>query len=213
MVEWNDTRADYPSDALVQSLFEDQVARQPEAVAAVFGDTELTYAQLDARANQLAHRLRANGARDGDCVAIYLERSLDLPLAVLAVLKAGCVYIPLDPIYPDERVNFILDQADVRLLLTQTALAAAIPSYSGVRIFSILKPTISPRSRRLSAARPPISPTSYIRPARPAVPKASRSPIDPSSTCSFRWPARQASTPPTCCWRSPRLPSTSPASS
>ena len=58
--------------------------------------------------------LRADGAREGDCVAIYLERSLDLPLAVLAVLKAGCVYIPLDPIYPDERVNFILDQADAR---------------------------------------------------------------------------------------------------
>ena len=81
-----------------------------------------------------------------------------MPLAVLAVLKAGCVYIPLDPIYPDERVNFILDQADVRLLLTQTALAAAIPSYSGVRIsldsetdnFSAVAPSISRSSADLA---------------------------------------------------------------
>ena len=102
--------------------------------------------------------LRANGARDGDCVAIYLERSLDLPLAILAVLKAGCVYIPLDPIYPDERVNFILDQADVRLLLTQTALAVRDTVIFGRDASSsTLKPTISPRSRRQSAARPPIS--------------------------------------------------------
>ena len=158
LVEWNDTRADYPSDALVQSLFEDQVARQPDAIAAVFGDSELTYAQLDARANQLAHQLRADGAREGDRVAIYLERSLDLPLAVLAVLKAGCVYVPLDPIYPDDRVNFILDQAHARLLLTQTALADAIPSFSGARILldaetdglSTVAPSISRSSADLA---------------------------------------------------------------
>lgn len=135
LVEWNDTRADYPTDALVHRLFEDQAARQPTAIAVVFGKERMTYAELDARANGLANYLRAKGACDGDRVAIYLERSLDLLVALLAILKAGCAYVPLDPIYPDERVQFILDEAEVSLLITQNALAGAMPSYSGTRIF------------------------------------------------------------------------------
>jgi amino acid adenylation domain-containing protein len=134
LVDWNGTHVAYPTAALVHQLFEQQAARQPDAVAAVFGNSRITYAQLDARANQLANHLRANGAHDGDRVAIYLDRSLELPLAMLAVLKAGCVYVPLDPIYPDDRVQFILDQAGVRLLITQSNLAAALPSYSGARV-------------------------------------------------------------------------------
>jgi amino acid adenylation domain-containing protein len=135
LVEWNDTAADYPTNALVHQLFEEQATRQPAAIAAIFGDSRITYAQLDVRANQLANHLRSSGARDGDRVGIYLERSLDLIVAMLGILKAGCVYVPLDPIYPDDRVQFILDEAEVRLLITDGNLAAAMPSYSGVRVF------------------------------------------------------------------------------
>jgi len=134
VVEWNQTARDYPVSALVQNLFERQTARQADATAAVHGDERLSYAQLDARANQLANHLRRCGAGEGDRVAIYLERSLELPVAILGILKAGCVYIPLDPIYPDERVQFILDEAEVRFMVTQSGLADAIPFYSGTRV-------------------------------------------------------------------------------
>jgi amino acid adenylation domain-containing protein len=135
LIEWNATEAAYPTSALVHRLFEDQVVRRPAAIAAIFGAERLTYLELDARANRLANHLREKGASEGDRVGIYLERSLDLPVAMLAILKAGCVYVPLDPIYPDARVQFILDEAEVRLLITQSNLAAGIPSYSGRRIF------------------------------------------------------------------------------
>ena len=152
LVEWNKTQVAYPTDTLVHQLFERCAARQPEAVATVFGNECMTYAQLDARANRLANHLRASGARDGDRIAIYLERSLDLPLAMLAVLKAGCAYVPLDPIYPDDRVQFIIDQAEARLLITQNELATAIPSYSGARI------VVDADSGNLFAAAPSIAP-------------------------------------------------------
>lgn len=135
LAEWNATAVDYPSDALVHRLFEDEAARRPEAIAAVFGPHEMTYAELDTRANRLANYLREKNVSEGDHVGIYLERSLDLVISILAILKAGCVYIPLDPIYPDERVQFILDETETRFLLTQSGLSDALPSYSGCRIF------------------------------------------------------------------------------
>ncbi len=134
VVEWNHTAHDYPVSALVQNLFEWQTAWHAEAIAAVHGDERMSYTQLDARANQLANHLRGCGAGEGDRIAIYLERSLELPVAILGILKAGCVYLPLDPIYPDERVQFILDETEVRFMVTQSALADAIPFYSGTRV-------------------------------------------------------------------------------
>jgi amino acid adenylation domain-containing protein len=122
----------------------------------------MTYAELDARANQLAKYLRSKEACEGDRVAIYLERSLELLIAILAILKAGCVYVPLDPIYPDERVQFILDEAEVRLLITQSELAGAMPSYSGVRIFldaespKLFAAGVTDQSADASSIAPPI---------------------------------------------------------
>ncbi|HVA69272.1 MAG TPA: amino acid adenylation domain-containing protein [Candidatus Binataceae bacterium] len=155
LVEWNDTHRDYPTDALVHELFEEQAARTPRNIALVFEDQQLTYAELDARANRLANHLQACGVREGDRVGIYLERSLDLVISILGILKAGCAYVPLDPVYPDERVEFIVNEAEIKVMLTQSALLRAVPSYKGKRIaLDTERRTIEKRSSaapRLSA--------------------------------------------------------------
>jgi non-ribosomal peptide synthetase component F len=100
LVEWNATQADYPQDKCVHELFEAQAARTPEAIAVVCDNERLTYAELNARANRLTHHLRALGVRPDDRVAICVERSLEMVVGVLAILKAGGGYVPLDPAYP-----------------------------------------------------------------------------------------------------------------
>ncbi|QSQ23764.1 non-ribosomal peptide synthase/polyketide synthase [Pyxidicoccus parkwayensis] len=127
VVEWNPARTDFPGDACIHHLFEQQAALRPEAIALEFGDEKLTYAQLDARANQLAHLLRARGVREDDLVALCLERSVELIVSLLAILKAGGAYVPLDPSYPAERLGFMLEDAPPRLLLTSRALHARLP--------------------------------------------------------------------------------------
>ena len=100
---WNRTEADYPSHLCVHELFEQQAARTPDAVAVVAGDASLSYGELNARANQLARRLQAQGLRPDERVAICVERSLEMVVGLLAILKAGGAYVPLDPAYPTER--------------------------------------------------------------------------------------------------------------
>ena len=102
LVEWNDTKTDYPKDKCIHQLFEEQVEKTPNAIAVVFEDQQLTYRELNARANQLAHYLTTEGAQSGTAVGVYLERSIELAIALLAVLKAGGVYAPVDPSYPIE---------------------------------------------------------------------------------------------------------------
>lgn len=120
--DWNDTAAAYPVDECVQQLFELQAARTPDAVAVVWGDTQLSYDELNTRANYLAHHLQRLGVGPETLVGICLERSLDLPVAVLGVLKAGGAYVPLDPNYPAERLQFMLQNAQMSVLLTQERL-------------------------------------------------------------------------------------------
>jgi amino acid adenylation domain-containing protein len=117
LVEWNDTQVDYPNDRCIHELFEAQVERTPDAAALQCGDSRLTYAELNARANCLAHRLRALGVGAGSLVGICLDRSVDLVVGLLAVLKAGAAYVPLDPAYPRERVAFMLRDAGAALVL------------------------------------------------------------------------------------------------
>jgi amino acid adenylation domain-containing protein len=124
--EWNDTRAALPSGFLLNELFEAQVRRRPEAVALAFEGEELRYGELDARANQLAHRLRRLGVGPGVRVGLCVERSLELVVGLLGALKAGGAYVPLDPSYPRERLSFMLADARVPVLLTQERLLAAI---------------------------------------------------------------------------------------
>jgi amino acid adenylation domain-containing protein len=131
LVEWNNTRMEFPKEKCIHSLFEDQVARTPQAVAVEFDGQQLTYVELDGRANQLARYLRGLGVGPELTVAICLDRSLDMLVGVLGVLKAGGAYVPLDPNYPDERIEAVLQDARPCLLLTQKTVAArfdAVPT-------------------------------------------------------------------------------------
>ncbi|HEY0605955.1 MAG TPA: amino acid adenylation domain-containing protein, partial [Herpetosiphonaceae bacterium] len=117
-----------PRNTCVHDLFAAQAARTPEAVAVVFGDRSLTYAELDRRANQLAHELRRLGVGPEVRVGLYLQRSLDLVVALLGIWKAGGAYVPLDPSYPAQRLAFLLADAEIAVVLTQQDLAATVPS-------------------------------------------------------------------------------------
>ena len=129
---WNDTARAVPS-ATLPELFAAQVARTPDAIAVIHEDERLTYAQLDARANQLAHHLRALGVGPDVLVGLCIERSLEMVVGLLAVLKAGGAYVPLDPEYPAERLQYMMNDAGLRVLLTHSSLAAALPIPAGLR--------------------------------------------------------------------------------
>jgi amino acid adenylation domain-containing protein len=131
LVEWNDTVADFPRDRSIQQIFEEQVARAPEAVALLFENHSLTYAELNTRANQLAHHLIALGVGPGVLVGLCLERSFELVIGLIAILKAGGAYVPLDPAYPKERLGFMLQDTQAAVLLTQQALVEQLPQFDG----------------------------------------------------------------------------------
>ncbi|NER31401.1 MAG: amino acid adenylation domain-containing protein [Symploca sp. SIO1C4] len=119
IVEWNHTQTEYPQELCIHQLFEAQEKKTPEAVAVEFEGQQLTYQQLNSRANQLAHHLQKLGVTPEVLVGICLERSLDLVVALLAILKAGGAYVPLDPFYPQERLAYMLEDAEVQVVLTQ----------------------------------------------------------------------------------------------
>lgn len=129
LVEVNDTKAEYPSDKCLHQLFEEQVTRTPHEIAVVFADEKLTYAQLNTRANQLGHHLSGLGVGPEVLVGICMERSTEMLTALLGVLKAGGAYVPLDPDYPRDRLAFMLNDSQVKLLLTQQRLRARLPTY------------------------------------------------------------------------------------
>jgi amino acid adenylation domain-containing protein len=130
LVEWNDTRTDYPQDKCVHQLFEEQVERTPEAIAVVFEDQQLTYRELNQRANQLAHYLQTLGVGPEVLVGICVERSLEMVVGLPGILKASGAYVPLDPTYPSERLAFMLEDAQVPVLLTSRELAKQLPECS-----------------------------------------------------------------------------------
>ncbi len=122
LVDWNQTHADYPSDCCMHHMFEQQVARTPDAVAVVCAQQQITYRDLNARANQLAHHLRRLGVGPDMLVGLCLERSPDMMVGVLGILKAGGAYVPLDPSYPAQRLAFMLADTQASVLLTQQAI-------------------------------------------------------------------------------------------
>ena len=130
VVEWNDTAADCPQDRCIHDLFAEQVVRTPDAVAVIFEEQQLTYAELNTRANQLAHHLIGLGVGPDVLVGLCVERSLEMVVGLLGILKAGGAYVPLDPSYPTERVAFMVDDSAVPVLLTQTHLLATLPPTS-----------------------------------------------------------------------------------
>ncbi|MEH1970259.1 amino acid adenylation domain-containing protein [Nostoc sp.] len=127
--EWNDTQAVNYLDLCIHQMFEIQVERSPQAIAVVFENTQLTYQQLNQRANQLAHHLRGLGVGPEVLVGICLERSLEMIVGLLGILKAGGAYVPLDPSYPSERLAFILEDTQAPVLLTQEKLVKNLPPH------------------------------------------------------------------------------------
>ena len=126
LVDWNQTEAAYPDRACIHHLFEAQVARSPAAVAVVQSSTSLTYADLNTRANKLAHHLRGLGVKPDSPVAICVERSPDMVVGLLAILKAGGAYVPLDPAYPPERLGFMLQDSKPAIVLTDPGARASL---------------------------------------------------------------------------------------
>lgn len=129
LAEFNDTGVDYRRDVCLHELFEAQIERTPDAVAVVFEGTHLTYRELNQRANQMAHYLRAFGVGSEVLVGIFMERSLEMIIGLYGILKSGGAYVPLDPEYPPERVAFMLQDTRVPVLLTQKRLVPELPSH------------------------------------------------------------------------------------
>ena len=127
LTAWNATDEPYPQ-ICAHHLFEAQVQRTPNVSAIVFEDQELSYRQLNARANQLAHRLAALGAQSGKLVGIFMERSLEMVVAVLGIVKSGAACLPLDPAYPKERLAFMVEDSGAAVVISQQHLAPSFPS-------------------------------------------------------------------------------------
>src|SRR4051812_11607125 len=130
VVAWNATSAEYAHDKCVHELFARQAAKTPEGIAVVYEDNELSYGELDRRSNQLAHYLRGLGVGREAVVGLCVERSLDLVIGLLGILKAGGAYLPLDPGYPAQRLAYMMQDAGVKILLTQAALAAQLSEHA-----------------------------------------------------------------------------------
>ncbi|MEH1847549.1 MAG: amino acid adenylation domain-containing protein, partial [Nostoc sp.] len=130
LVEWNETACEYPTDKCIHQLFEEQVQRTPSSVAVVFENQQLTYQELNHRANQLAHYLLSLGVGKEVLVGICVERSIEMVVGILGILKAGGAYVPLDPAYPQQRLSYMLTDSGVQVLLTHSELSSSLLSHS-----------------------------------------------------------------------------------
>lgn len=119
---FNDTKMDYSSDKTISELFEKQVEKTPDTTALIFGDISFTYSELNEKANQLAHYLRSDGIKNGNIVGIMLNRSPELIISMLAILKSGAAYLPIDPTYPENRINYIISDSNIDTLITSNNL-------------------------------------------------------------------------------------------
>src|SRR4028118_220007 len=131
LVEWNNTTKEYPLNNCIHQLFEERAGKTPGSVAVGYEDEQLTYGELNAKANQLAHHLRTLGVGPEVLVGICVERSLEMIVGLLGILKAGGAYVPLDPAYPVERLAFMLEDSAVPVLLTQQRLVDKLPQHDG----------------------------------------------------------------------------------
>ena len=128
LLDWNETDTAYPSDKCIHQLFAEQADRTPDAVALVFADQQLTYRELNNQANQLAHYLHKSGVVADELVGICIERSLEMIVGLLGILKAGGAYLPIDSNYPQERIEYILENSQAKVLLTQQHLVINLPT-------------------------------------------------------------------------------------
>ncbi|MBL8677329.1 MAG: AMP-binding protein, partial [Alphaproteobacteria bacterium] len=130
LIEWNDTKVEYPEvrNKTIHQLFEEQAERTPDNIAVIYEDQQLTYQQLNQKANQLAHHLRDLGVKPDTLIAIAMERSLEMIIGLLGILKAGGAYVPLDPSYPQDRLQFMLDDTQAPIILTDIKTTDKLPS-------------------------------------------------------------------------------------
>jgi len=157
LIEWNNTAKDYPQEKCIHQLFEEQVERTPDAVAVVFEEKQLTYRELNVKANQLANYLRSLGVKPEVLVGICVERSLEMIIGLLGILKAGGAYVPLDPNYPSDRLAFMLEDSSVPVLLIQEKLLEKLPAHSArvICLDSNSKEIASyPKENPLSSVKP-----------------------------------------------------------
>ncbi|HEX5870174.1 MAG TPA: condensation domain-containing protein, partial [Longimicrobium sp.] len=156
--EWNRTDAEVPAGVCIHQLFQAQAARTPDAVAVTFGTESLTYAELDARANRIAHHLRRLGVGPEVRVGIGVSRGVEMVACLLAVLKAGGAYVPLDPAYPAERLAFTLADSGVAVLLTEDALLDRLPVPAEVRVVSLDRAAAEIAEESAEAPDVPVTP-------------------------------------------------------
>lgn len=126
LVDWNQTERSYPRESTLHGLFEIQVAERSDSIALVSGSTQLTYGELNVRANRIAHLLRARGIGREALVGIWMDRSADMVAALLGVLKAGGAYVPLDPTFPRDRIDYMMEDAGLAAVVTESRLAATL---------------------------------------------------------------------------------------
>lgn len=124
---WGRVQADYPAGKCIHELFEEQARRAPSAIAVIFEEQNLTYAELNERANQLARHLQSLGEGPESLIAICMDRSLDMVIAILGILKAGAAYLPIDPAYPKGRIAFMIEDAEASVIITSQTLAHTLP--------------------------------------------------------------------------------------
>ena len=131
LIDWNDTAAPYPKDKTIDQLFEEQVCKTPKNIAVVFEDEALSYQELNQKSNQLARYIRdkykAQNKKDlqpDSLIGLCVERSLDMIIAILGILKAGAAYVPLDPDYPQDRLEYMIENSHEGLIITQKAVVA-----------------------------------------------------------------------------------------
>jgi amino acid adenylation domain-containing protein len=134
LVEWNTTERDYPRDTPLAELLEAQVECTPDSTAVVCGERRLTYRELNERSNQLSYELRKHGAGPDKLVAVCVDRSPEMVVALLAIVKAGAAYLPLDPLLPAERLRYMLEDSGVQLLVTELRICGNLPAFEGKTI-------------------------------------------------------------------------------
>jgi amino acid adenylation domain-containing protein len=149
--QWNDTAADHPRTQSIHGLFERQAQRTPDALALVWGSERITYRDLDQRANQVAHRLQSLGVGPEVVVAVFMDRTPELVVALLAILKAGGAYLPLDPAYPKERIRFMMEDVNAQVLLTEEHLRYSLPENNA----TVLLPNAPGENRSEDENAPP----------------------------------------------------------
>ncbi|RKH55730.1 non-ribosomal peptide synthetase, partial [Corallococcus llansteffanensis] len=148
LVTFNQTQAEYPRDATIPQLFEAQVRKTPEAIAVVSGKQRLTYREVEAKANQLAHRLRKLGVGPESRVGLCVERTADVVVGTLGILKAGGAYVPLDPSYPKERLGWLLEDAQGPALVAHSHLLESLPAFSAQAVCLDTDATLATESDR-----------------------------------------------------------------